>query len=88
MATLDRTDTASRVLEVVAQKLNRDKNTLQEPQTFQDLGADSLDMVEIIMRLEEVFNIEINDEEAENLVTLKDVIDYVQGSLTKPPRAW
>jgi acyl carrier protein len=78
MAPLDRADTASRVLDVVAQKLNRDKATLQEQQTFQDLGADSLDMVEIIMRLEEVFAIEINDEEAENLVTLKDVIDYVQ----------
>lgn len=77
MATFDRADTASRVVEIVAQKLNRDKSTLQESMTFQELGADSLDIVEIIMRMEEVFGIEINDEDAEKLITLGSVIDYV-----------
>ncbi len=83
MATFDRADTAKHVLDIVAQKLNRDKTTLQEQQTFEELGADSLDMVEIVMRLEEVFGIEIKDEDAEKLTSLKDVIDYVQRIRTK-----
>ena len=51
--------------------------------TLQDLGADSLDMVEIIMKLEEQFGIEINDEDAEKLHNISDVVDYVQNLRTK-----
>ena len=42
-----------------------------------DLGADSLDLVELIMSMEEEFDIEIPDEEAEKLVTVKDAFDYI-----------
>lgn len=42
-----------------------------------DLGADSLDLVELIMTMEEEFETEISDEDAEKLVTVKDVIDYI-----------
>jgi acyl carrier protein len=42
-----------------------------------DLGADSLDLVELIMTMEEEFDIDISDEDAEKLVTVKDAIDYI-----------
>jgi acyl carrier protein len=42
-----------------------------------DLGADSLDLVELIMSMEEEFNVEISDEDAEKIVTVKDAMDYV-----------
>ncbi len=43
-----------------------------------DLGLDSLDSVELTMALEEEFNVEINDEDAEKLVTVKQIVDYIQ----------
>jgi acyl carrier protein len=50
---------------------------IQEDSTIESLGADSLDRVEIIMSLEEKFGIEINDEEAEKLSTVRQAVDYV-----------
>jgi len=75
----DREDTCNKVVEIVAKKLNVDKKVVAKSSSFQDLGADSLDMVEIIMKLEEQFSIEINDEDAEKLSDLNQVVDYVQG---------
>ena len=43
-----------------------------------DLGADSLDMIELVVQFEETFDIEIADEEAENIKTVKDVLDYIE----------
>jgi acyl carrier protein len=45
---------------------------------IEDLGADSLDIVELVMALEEEFNIEISDEDAEKIRTVKDVVGYIQ----------
>jgi acyl carrier protein len=83
MAAYERNDTSAKVIEIVAQKLNRDKSTLNESMTFEELGADSLDMVEVIMRIEEVFGIEVNDEDAEKFSTLSQAIDYVHKQRTK-----
>jgi acyl carrier protein len=83
MANFDRADTFSKVLDIVAQKLKIEKNVITPTSTLQDLGADSLDMVEIIMKLEEVFGIEIHDEDAEKLHNVSDVVDYVQNLRTK-----
>jgi len=71
MAGFDRADTYEKVVDVVVQKLSIEKSIITETSTFQDLGADSLGMVEIIMRLEEVFGLEIDDEAAEKLESLK-----------------
>jgi acyl carrier protein len=49
-----------------------------EAKFIEDLGADSLDTVELIMALEEEFGIEIPDEEAEKIVTVKDAIEYIK----------
>ena len=83
MAEFDRQDTLNKVIVIVADKLSIDKNTIQGPATLQDLGADSLDLVEIIMKLEEQFGIEIDDEKAEQLKNVFDVVDYVHLLRTK-----
>ena len=57
MATFDRADTYNKVVDIIIQKLKIEKNTVTPSATLQDLGADSLDMVEIIMKLEEQFGI-------------------------------
>lgn len=73
----DKDDTYNKVVEIVSQKLNVDKDAVIKSKSFQDLGADSLDMVEIVMKLEEQFSIEINDEDAEKLSDLHQVVDYI-----------
>lgn len=73
----DRQDTQDRIKVIIVEKLNVDAQAISPDSTLQDLGADSLDMVEIIMKIEEDFNIEINDEDAEKFHTLDQVIDYV-----------
>lgn len=83
MATFDKADTSNKVIEIVAQKLKVDKNTITLISTLQDLGADSLDLAEIVIKLEEVFGIEINDEDAEKLHNINDVVEYVQKLRTK-----
>ena len=54
-----------------------DDNVKPESKFVEDLGADSLDLVELIMAFEDKFAIEISDEEAEKMVTVKDVLDYI-----------
>jgi len=80
---LDRQDTYDRVVALVAQKLQVDKSAVIGAKSFQELGADSLDMVEIIMKLEEEFEIEINDADAEKLTNLNEVVDYIHALRTK-----
>ncbi|MBP2687502.1 MAG: acpP, partial [Deltaproteobacteria bacterium] len=66
-----------RVREIVAEQLERDVNEVTNTASFiDDLGADSLDIVELVMKMEEEFGIEIPDEEAEKIKTVNDVIQY------------
>lgn len=74
---IEMNDTAQKVTSIIAEKLHVDAATINPQSTLQDMGADSLDMVDIIMKIEEEFNIEINDEDAEKLCNVQDVIDYV-----------
>ena len=83
MSTFDKQDTFIKIVDIVASKLDIDRKTITVDSTFQDLGADSLDLLEIIMRLEEQFGIEINDEDAENMHKLQDVVDYINERRTK-----
>jgi acyl carrier protein len=67
------------VKEIVAEELERDINTLSSESNFsKDLGADSLDVVELVMTLEEKFDFEIPDEEAEKMKTIGDVVTYIK----------
>jgi len=67
-----------RVREIVAEQLERDVNEVKGESSFiDDLGADSLDIVELVMKMEEEFSIEIPDEEAEKIKTVNDVVTYI-----------
>ena len=67
-----------RVKKMIAEKLGVDLSEVVPEASFvNDLGADSLDLVELIMTMEEEFETEISDDEAEKLVTVKDAIDFI-----------
>ncbi len=68
-----------KVIELVAQKLNLSKDQVKLESSFvDDLGADSLDLVELVMAMEEAFGLEVPDDDAEKLRTVKDVVDYIK----------
>jgi acyl carrier protein len=76
-------DTAAKVKDIIVDQLGVNADEVVESASFiEDLGADSLDQVELVMALEEAFNAEIPDEDAENLKTVGDAIKYV-GEKTK-----
>jgi acyl carrier protein len=68
-----------RVTDIVVEQLGLERDKVKPESKFvDDLGADSLDTVELVMALEEEFDIEIPDEEAEKIATLRDAIAYVE----------
>ena len=72
------TDTADRVKKIVAEHLGVEETKVTDKANFiDDLGADSLDTVELVMAFEEEFGCEIPDEAAEKILTVKDAIDYL-----------
>ncbi len=71
---------AEKVYDIIVEKLGVDKNQVQPEANFiNDLGADSLDTVELIMELEKEFDISIPDDQAEQIQTVQDAIKYVEG---------
>jgi acyl carrier protein len=71
-------DIASRVKAIIVDKLGVDENEVVTEASFtNDLGADSLDTVELVMALEEEFETEIPDEKAEKITTVQEAIDYI-----------
>jgi len=70
--------TFDKVKEIVVDQLSVDESEVSVNSTFiDDLGADSLDTVELVMAFEESFNIEIPDDAAEKILTVKDAVDYI-----------
>lgn len=68
-----------KIQKIVAEKLSVEPSeVLPEASFVDDLGADSLDLVELIMAMEEAFDIEIADEDAEKLQTVQDAINYIK----------
>ena len=71
-------DTLNKVTDIIIDKLGVDKNKISSNAKFiEDLGADSLDTVELIMQFEEEFDLEIPDEEAENILSVQQAVDYI-----------
>ncbi len=67
-----------KIKKIIAEKLSVDlEEVVPEASFVDDLGADSLDLVELIMSMEEEFGIEISDKDAEQLVSVQDVINYM-----------
>jgi len=72
-------DVADRVKKIVLEHLGVEESKVVENASFiDDLGADSLDTVELVMAFEEEFGCEIPDEEAEKILTIKDAIDFIE----------
>ncbi len=70
-----------RVKQIVAEQLGVDEDQVTSEAAFMDdLGADSLDTVELVMALEEEFDIEISDEDAEKIQKVKDAVDYINNA--------
>ena len=68
-----------RVKQIIVEQLGVDESQVDGAASFvEDLGADSLDIVELVMAFEEAFEITIPDEDAEKITTVKDAIDYIQ----------
>ncbi len=73
--------TEERVIEIIVEQLNVSADQVTSDAKFiEDLGADSLDTVELVMAFEEVFGIEVPDEEAEKLLSVGDVVRYIDKS--------
>jgi acyl carrier protein len=71
-----------RVIKIVAEQLGVNEGEVTKSASFvNDLGADSLDTVELVMALEEEFDCEIPDEEAEKITTVQQAIDYINANL-------
>jgi len=76
-------DIEQRVKKIVADQLGTDAATVKNESSFiDDLGADSLDTVELVMALEEEFDTEIPDDEAEKITTVQQAIDYINKNLS------
>jgi acyl carrier protein len=68
-----------KVKEIVAESLNVEESTLSETTSFkEDLGADSLDLFEMVMAFEEAFEVEIPSEDLEQITTVGDVVKYIE----------
>ena len=76
-------ETFSKVADIIADKLGIEKKRVTPNSTLTDLGADSLDLVEIILKMEELFGLEINDDDAEKMNNVGEVVDYIQQRRTK-----
>jgi len=77
-------DTAERVKKIVVEHLNVDADKVTPTASFiEDLGADSLDTVELVMAFEEEFGIEIPDEAAESIVTVGDAVKFIEAKEEK-----
>jgi acyl carrier protein len=77
-------EVVTKVTKIVAEQLQVDESKVVPEASFTTgLGADSLDIVELVMAFEESFNIEIDDDSAGNIQTVKDAIDYIENKIAK-----
>lgn len=79
---MTRDEIKKQVIAIIVDKLGKEEKDITENSTFvQDLGADSLDIVELIMEFEKVFNLTIPDEDADKISTVGDAINYIETRL-------
>ncbi len=76
-------DILNKVKDIIVNKLGVDQDQVTAEASFtNDLGADSLDTVELVMEFEKAFNIQIPDEDAEKIATVGDAVKYLQGKIS------
>jgi acyl carrier protein len=79
-------DTKERVVKIIANQFGREADTISEATDIaNDLGADSLELAELLLAFQEEFNIDIDDSEAQNLATVGDVISQIEAKLAGNP---
>ena len=79
---MDRNEVQSKVIAIIVEQLGIEEAEVKEESNFiDDLGADSLDTVELVMAFEEEFDLEIPDEEAEKITTVTEAIDHITAAL-------
>jgi len=71
-------ETFEKVKSLIVEQLDVDKDKVSPDTTFEDIDADSLDVVELVMALEEEFDLEISDEEVEKIKTVGDIVNYIE----------
>ncbi len=81
--TFSKEQTSVAVTEIISKTLSMPLENIHPSMTFKELGADSLDVVEMIMLFEETFGVEIKDEEAERISTVQEAIDIIHASRSK-----
>ncbi|KRN02269.1 hypothetical protein FD13_GL002144 [Levilactobacillus senmaizukei DSM 21775 = NBRC 103853] len=75
---MTRTEIFDKIADIIADRFETDRDGINEQLNFkQDLDADSIDFVEFVLELEDTFGAEISDEDAENLNTIGEVVDYI-----------
>lgn len=73
-----------KVKQIIVEQLGVDEAQVDMTASFvDDLGADSLDLVELVMQFEEAFDLDVPDEDAEKMTTVKDAVDYIQNKTAK-----
>ncbi len=73
-----------KVKQIIVEQLGVDEGQVDSTASFvDDLGADSLDIVELVMAFEEAFDLDIPDEDAEKIKTVKDAVDYIEAKKAK-----
>jgi acyl carrier protein len=78
MVSLNEQEIVGKVKKMVASQLGKSEDEISLESAFiEDLGADSLDLVELVMAMEDEFGLEISDEDAERIVTVQDVINHI-----------
>ena len=70
-----------KIKEIIASQMNIEKDKIKEDTLFEDLGADSLDVFQIITELEEIYEMEFDTDEADKIKTVGDAVEYIKASL-------
>lgn len=77
------TEIKDKIITLIAEQLAIDKSTISEKSTLESLGADSVDRFELVIKIEEDFNISVDDDEADKLTSVDQVVDYIEKELAK-----
>ncbi len=75
---MQKTQIQEKVIEIVSEKLGISKEDISQEKTFADLGADSLDLVELVMGIEDEFNLEISDEESSKILNVQSAVEQIE----------
>jgi acyl carrier protein len=77
---MNRQEIFEKVKKILIEKLSVNEADIKEDSSLvDDLGVDSLDLVELLMKFEEEFKIEISEEESQKILTVKDIVDFIEG---------